>query len=141
MLLSGRRMWSHLPTFPHHVSWGSQCLGRGPQLGGLPFPRAPSPASMPGIRVRTAGEGDSSAVSLACFSDSPSFSTLPLMGRGLLLGSRRTGTGAPLGGVPPGTRAAWGMGPFAGLWVGWGGHPGNLLERLLLKPLHPEALS
>lgn len=79
------RMWSHLPTFPHHVSWGSQCLGRGPQLGGMPFPWAPSPASIPGTRVRAAGEGDSPAISLACFSDSPWFSTVPLMGRGLLL--------------------------------------------------------
>lgn len=118
-------MWSHLPTFPHHVSWGSQCLGRSPQLGGMPFPPAPGPSSIPGTRV--GGEGDSPATSLACFSAPSSFSTLPSMGRGLLPGGqpgRQLGLELPTEGSHlghPSPRAAWGVGLFAGLRGGWGG--------------------
>lgn len=138
-------MWSHLPTFPHHVSWGSQCLGRNPQLGGMP--RTPSPVSIPGTRGGAGGEGTALQCPWLVSQILPGSPGCPQWG---VASSRVRGWGGRLGlelsteGSHPGhpsPRAAWVWAPLQGSGVGWGGHPGNLLERLLLKPLYLEPLS
>lgn len=69
-------------SFPRHVSWGSQCVGKSPGLG-LPFPQAPGPASLPGGR----GTGPL----FPWLASQIRYSYLPL----LLSSSSKTGHGLP----------------------------------------------